>query len=922
MLMLLCAVTAWAQTDLPVITTDPTNPVYYIVYNTRSKEPGGLMYYAGDNIGIKDGCTSAVLEDKYKFYFTGSHDALYVHNAATDMKLAGVASWTTEGTVWCVKQREDGYLAFGPQGAADDEQKWWNEKNYATNDATSDFTVWYSYDEGSAFVIEPADNYDNYVFPETGKFYTIECPLFEKVQGVAKGLVAWSNDSLSWNTVDLTDKNFYWVPTVNTDGTVVLKNLGTGLYISGTAVSETETNATIYALGANQFAIYADGKTIHANGHNGGLNSNGGIVDYKGAAGSASAWSFVERKDPDAVTEVTVIYNFVYEGAIKYTQEYNTLVGEQYQAITVTHPLGVSVVTAAPTGEILAEDVEVVDGVNTITKSLEVAISNVPFAYSDSYATVSWQFLKFDSSNNFYLYHNDELDYIALDSKNFDPDNDNYYWGFIGNPFDGYKIVNKGAGEGYILSSSTTMSGTTGDGTWPIMTAAASLPEGNNELWIPTASASAENGIFLAQKGHSWNRMNNRTVDGVAKLAYWTAGASAGSTFVAESPAEALSELVEAFKTRATAALGYVGGYPVEMADAIEAISSYDAMKNFIADNKENHIAFDANKYYRIYNVFRNSVVVATTAGQRVPATESNTDINQVWKFEAGETEGTYLIKSLNANAYMQAVGASNTLAETGAEFELYYLSDGLGQFNLKQKGSSNLMCIYANGNVGSWTDGGVDSDMAWYLIPVSDLEALSHTLTVGAAGYTTLALGYNATVPAIEGDGNGVFTATVNGEWIDLTAVAAGSVLPANTAVIIKAAADTELSFAYSAETAAEVTTDLLGTLYDKNIAPGEGNTAYILSKQNEVVGFYKAALNQDEGTAFKNNGHKAYLVVDGAEGAAYYSFRFPGTTGVEEITDNREQSTVIYDLTGRRVEAITAPGIYIVNGKKTLVK
>jgi hypothetical protein len=28
------------------------------------------------------------------------------------------------------------------------------------------------------------------------------------------------------------------------------------------------------------------------------------------------------------------------------------------------------------------------------------------------------------------------------------------------------------------------------------------------------------------------------------------------------------------------------------------------------------------------------------------------------------------------------------------------------------------------------------------------------------------------------------------------------------------------------------------------------------------------------------------------------------------------------IFDLTGRRVEAITAPGVYIVNGKKVLVK
>ena len=54
----------------------------------------------------------------------------------------------------------------------------------------------------------------------------------------------------------------------------------------------------------------------------------------------------------------------------------------------------------------------------------------------------------------------------------------------------------------------------------------------------------------------------------------------------------------------------------------------------------------------------------------------------------------------------------------------------------------------------------------------------------------------------------------------------------------------------------------------------------------------------------------------------AASYSFRFgEGTTAIENVEVENEVK-VIYDLTGRRVEAITAPGIYIVNGKKTLVK
>ena len=61
-------------------------------------------------------------------------------------------------------------------------------------------------------------------------------------------------------------------------------------------------------------------------------------------------------------------------------------------------------------------------------------------------------------------------------------------------------------------------------------------------------------------------------------------------------------------------------------------------------------------------------------------------------------------------------------------------------------------------------------------------------------------------------------------------------------------------------------------------------------------------------------------YFKVAGLKSVTAYEFT--GTTGIEQITENREQSTVIFDLTGRKVNSISAPGIYIVNGKKVLVK
>ena len=54
----------------------------------------------------------------------------------------------------------------------------------------------------------------------------------------------------------------------------------------------------------------------------------------------------------------------------------------------------------------------------------------------------------------------------------------------------------------------------------------------------------------------------------------------------------------------------------------------------------------------------------------------------------------------------------------------------------------------------------------------------------------------------------------------------------------------------------------------------------------------------------------------------AAFYGFDWAGTTGISEVKGENGEVKTIYDLTGRRVEAITAPGIYVVNGRKVLVK
>ena len=86
--------------------------------------------------------------------------------------------------------------------------------------------------------------------------------------------------------------------------------------------------------------------------------------------------------------------------------------------------------------------------------------------------------------------------------------------------------------------------------------------------------------------------------------------------------------------------------------------------------------------------------------------------------------------------------------------------------------------------------------------------------------------------------------------------------------------------------------------------------------------VGFYWM---NPTGAAFTNGAHKAYLKLAKnalAGSQAVNGFPFNGTTtGIEQIEAGADAKNAIYDLSGRRVNK-AAKGIYILNGKKVLVK
>ena len=602
-----------------------------------------------------------------------------------------------------------------------------------------------------------------------------------------------------------------------------------------------------------------------------------------------------------------VTYNLTLNGETKLTKTVPVIVGQDFPELPEL-PFGCTATATKPEGKVPA---------GNTTQNIEVTVS-LPFEYANSYDNINnWYYLKIKNAN--YLYHVEGQDYIALDKTSVAYDNKSAYsWAFIGNPFDGFQIVNMAVGEGYILSSSTVMEGTNGGSTYPKMTATP-IAEGNNVLWVLSSSSYVANGFFAEQKGFSSNKMNNRD----NKLAYWTGGADVGSTFTVEERPSAVTELRALYEQAKVlleqAVIGNtLGQYSTTYEDYEGYEEIFDEITIIIEEDEIDYStaeyyavilteiinSFSLNmpeegKYYRFKSVDDTFLTAPKSTGVSMNLSNEATERSILYLDADGRLlvygSGMYINGKNHAHMGYKANYAIEA-SKTGA----------IGYYAIKPS-SANYW--YANGENLDVYSNGTHENCNW---TIEEVESLP--VSISTAKYAT----FYAPVAVKVADGITAYTVSINeGGWADLNEIK-GGVIPANTGVVLYSENAGTYNFTITDDVKAIEGNALRGSAAATYYTTA--GTYYALALVDGEVGFYKDKFNNDR---FQNNSHKAYLYVPAANGAASYSFRFgEGTTGIEQITDNREQSTVIYDLTGRRVEAITAPGIYIVNGKKVLVK
>ena len=337
----------------------------------------------------------------------------------------------------------------------------------------------------------------------------------------------------------------------------------------------------------------------------------------------------------------------------------------------------------------------------------------------------------------------------------------------------------------------------------------------------------------------------------------------------------------------------------------------------------KSYVVSAANKYHYLANDDAHIVF---------PTTVDNDDNSALWICTSAN-EGKYKFVSALGTAAFGWRGAAEEAVEytisEGVEYGTVTLAkEGVNLALTTEEHSNGVNFNQASGNKYQHAE---HWSTDWILEEVEDAE-VAYTRSFGEGlKWGTLYLPYSVTVP----DGVTAYYATssdVENNVINLKEIEA---VPAYKAVLIYRGENVtaEFSFPYN-ENVDEAVVDgdiFEGCVMESLVKGVENYNYYLLLNSTNGERFYWVYKEYDangklwpgkDKTHIKCAANKGYLKLPALQAASSYSFRFDGTTGIEDVEGENGDVKAIYDLQGRKLTEITEPGFYIVDGKKVWVK
>lgn len=535
-LLMLCVGASWAgDTETIKLSTSVENPEFvYLMWNgngrmmnsTSSPTETGtnaaqFAFFAGDG-------TVSAGETSYKILCVTTGKWLTYTKAASYENKVGFASFTDSkddaqswagsinangqdnGTKGIVNGKVYQFRPFNNTGVEAKYMNWYQGPTSNPSDGTTTVGLWQqdaAADCGSGWLLSLVPTSANYYLQEKNKLFVSLDDL------VAEGKNSKSETKLA--SLIFSPKAF--TVTVTSEGKWKISN-ESGAYLGQTPTTDRYWNSWVDA-GQSDFQWIAE--PVIENGElyyllvNSNRQSENG--KYLGPDTSADGEPLYVHKAKDdalrikllsaAEKLVGVTYNYQFNGATKHTETVFVYGGTEFAAPTFDF-----VTFTNPTGTVPAEG-----------GTYDLECTTTPFESADSYSNIQkWYFLKFHANAQNYLYHDATKTYLDASKTLFYVDLNNldaYSWAFVGNPFDGFSVVNKAAGSDKVLISDEPTSANEAS-TYPVM-------GDGSQVWNLTKSPQGTNGFYMAL-GSTGKRLNKRD----SKVAYWLGGADAGSTFM------------------------------------------------------------------------------------------------------------------------------------------------------------------------------------------------------------------------------------------------------------------------------------------------------------------------------------------------------------------------------------------------------